>query len=510
MIPAPGQAMRVQFFLAVLLLFAGCTAPLPAVVPDEPGPPLPATQGVLHRAGGIPVDAASVVTAIGGQYSLGRDSTEPTIGVDDKGAIYMTAFDSGTPVIARSKDNGQTWTVHTPTLDATDTELHPTTFDPFVWVDRTTGRVFMDDLTPPCNLLSWSDDQGETWTTNPVACGTPLVNDHQSIITAKPRRLTTVGYPNLVYFCGNHVAFMGCAVSVNGGLTFLPQVPVGPTAAGGSLSNIAASKGCAAITGHLQSDHEGRVFLGTACDGMYPSIIITEDDGLTWNAYPISRDVEMTFHEVDFAADEAGGLYAVWSGEKDGKVWYSHSEDHGKTWAPAIDVTPPGVTATMFGAVAAGSPGKVAIAYVGTTIEGGYDGKPMGTGGPVGDILGEPDPAEWADANWHAYLTIMTDGQTADPLLQTVTANDPADPLARGLCGRTRCHGMNDFLDVQIGLDGRPWASFVDTCTQACVTDPTVHWDESVGFAASLVRGPALRGDAVELTAILAPPMKAA
>ena len=45
-------------------------------------------------------------------------------------------------------------------------DTHPTSFDPYVYSDPTTGRVFALDMGPhvACNKVSWSDDDGRTWT----------------------------------------------------------------------------------------------------------------------------------------------------------------------------------------------------------------------------------------------------------------------------------------------------------------------------------------------------------
>lgn len=340
-------------------------------------------------------------------------------------------------------------------------------------------------------MLSFSDDLGRTWTTNPASCGNPQLNDRQTLVTAKPRQLPTVGYPKVVYRCVNQGAYAACATSLDGGLTFGPQVPAW------TLPD------CNGITGHVEADPEGRVYLPKADCGLGVVVAVTEDDGLTWDLRVVDPTPGDMSEDLDLAVDEAGNLYGVWP--RDGQVWFSASRDQGRTWSPARSVTAPGVTATMFQAVAAGAPGRVAIAYLGTTIPGGYGDKPQGVGGLLGGIVGEPDPPEWADATWNAYLAVVTDALSDDPLVQSVTANDPADPLARGLCGGTRCHGMGDFLDVQLDGEGRPWGSFVDVCTAACVTDPSVHWDAPVGLLATLRAGPALRGDAAPLLELPAP-----
>jgi hypothetical protein len=352
-----------------------------------------------------------------------------------------------------------------------------------VFVDYDTGRIFMDDILPlSCGTLSYSDDHGATWITNPYSCGNTNVNDHQTVGAAKARMLPTVGYPNVVYRCTNNGVESGCAMSYDGGLTFTPQVPV--------FNEV--QDGCGGLTSHLRAGPDGTMYLPKAdCPGG-PKIKYTQDDGLTWQTIQIPLKQKVGDHEMGFAVDKDGNMYTTF--ESNGQVWYTASPDKGKTWLPPRNVTAPGVTATMFNQLAVGDPGHVAFAYVGSTIPGGYEGKCKGNAGLTGDLLGQPSCPEWDNATWNAYLGVMVDALKPDAPIQTVTANDPKDPLARGLCGGTRCHGMNDFIEVAIDNVGRPWASFVDVCTEKCVTDPTVHSDVARGMFATLRAGPALRG----------------
>lgn len=506
--------MRVllALLLAASAVVAGCVS-APAALDETGTPPLSSalsTAGVLHAVGGLPLNAtpAGLVQAVGGAFHTGLPASEPTIGVLSDGTVFMTAnkvnptcatagcppvpyanFKAG-PTLVRSQDQGQTWEDVFPKLPTGDS-YKLRTWDPYVYVDRDTDRVFMDDIYPlGCGFMSFSDDAGESWMHDPASCGNPQVNDHQTVGTAKPRVLPTVGYPNLVYRCVNNLLYTGCAISVNGGLTFLPQVP------------IAAMVGkCGAITGHLESDAEGRVFLPIGCGGN-PAVAITEDDGRTWTVSIISEDKGLHALHVDMAVDEAGNVYALW--ESDGLPFFAASTDQGATWTPARMVAAPGVTMIKFNAIAAGAPGKVAFAYVGTTIP---DATKL-PGAECGILPALPcsNPEAWANATWNAYLAVIEDALAADLVVQTVTANDPADPLARGACA-DRCHGMTDFIDVQIGADGRPWASFVDVCVAECVTDPSVLFDGNLGVAATLLRGPALRGEAAALPEILPPPV---
>jgi hypothetical protein len=274
-------------------------------------------------------------------------------------------------------------------------------------------------------------------------------------------------------------------MSFTGGLTFTPQVPV----------FVQAVDGCAGLTSHLRAGPDGTMYLPKAdCPGG-PKIKYTQDDGTTWQTLqiPLPSTLRAGDHEMGFGVDHDGNFYATF--EAQGQVWYTASSDKGKTWLPPRDVTAPGVTATMFNQLAVGDTGKVAFAYVGSTIPGGYNGRCKGNAGLSGDIMGQPSCPEWNNATWNAYLGIMVDALKPNATIESVTANDPAAPIARGLCGGTRCHGMNDFIEVAIDNVGRPWASFVDTCTKTCLTNPSVFSDDARGMFATLRSGPALIGN---------------
>jgi hypothetical protein len=505
--------------LCVLLLaapvLAGCVnnAPeTPAAVPVvAPPPSMNVTrEGVLHGSSASPVNAslpAAMPRALGGEFLLGFDASEPSIASDKDGNVYMTAFASlgapiASPTIVATFDHGKSFKDVGP--KGANGAPHPISNDQIVHVDRDTGRVFMDDILPlSCGTLSFSDDKGASWLTNPYSCGNSNVNDHQTIGTAKPRTLPTVGYPNVVYRCTNNGAFSGCARSLTGGLSFLPQTyPYEP------------GYECGGLTSHVQSGPDGTVYLAKADCPSGPTIAYSKDDGTTWQKIVIKTDQGATDaaddHEMGFAAGKNHDMYALW--EHKGQLWFSASVDDGKTWFPARNVTAPGVTATMFNTLAMGDDGKIAFAYVGSTVPGGYAGKGAGNPGLNGDLFGQPSLPEWDNATWNAYLGVILNATDPNAPIQSVTANDPSDPIARGLCGRTRCHGMNDFIEITIDNEGRPWASFVDTCTQKCVTDPKVLSDVTVGMMATLLQGPALRGGNLTLPVLdpQAPPKPAA
>jgi hypothetical protein len=499
------SARVLALLLVVSGILAGCATtpetPVSTTAPAAPSLTGVGLTGVYHLADGkaAPPVNASFPMAIGGEYLLPQSASEPSIGADKAGNVFMTGSNvpigagpamRKTPTIYATFDHGATIKNVGPNL-AEGVSQHANTNDPIVHVDYDTGRVFMDDILPlSCGVLSWSDDKGAMWTTNPYSCGNSNLNDHQTIGTAKARKVPMTIYPNVVYRCVNNGAASECAMSYNGGLSFTPQVPV----------FVNAVDGCGGLTSHLRSGPDGTMYLPKAdCPGG-PKVKYTEDDGISWQTIQIPFEKRAGDHEMGFAVDKTGHFYATF--EVAGQVFFTASPDKGKTWLTPRNVTAPGVTGTMFNTMAMGDDGKVAFAYLGTTIPGGYEGKGQGNAGLSGDVLGQPTLPEWDNATWNGYIGVIVDALDPNATIQTVTANDPTDPLARGLCGGTRCHGMNDFIEIAIDGQGRPWASFVDTCTQKCVTDPTVKSDKVLGMFATLRAGPALRGDAVALDEI--------
>lgn len=501
--------LALAFSLSTLL--AGCVslgddAATAALVP-APGE-LEGTGAVFHAPGALALDALpeGFARAVGGGFSTGAGAAEPTIGVTSDGSIFITGYTTANaagrraPTILRSDDAGQTWTDVGPKV--AEQGVPPITNDPYVYVDTLTDRVYMLDLIGTvCSVLQWTDDKGDSWTTNPLACGTPGGNDHQTMVAAKPRMLpTTPLYENVVYYCVNRVADTSCATSLDGGLTFTPLKTVFTGFDPTQLEPTSAGGFCGGLSGHLKSGPDGTVYLPRSYCGA-ATVAITKDDGLTWTTSVIDTQHRVDGHEVAVATDDENNVYASW--QSGGLHYFAYSLDGASTWSAPVLITAPGVTATEFNAIAAGKAGHVAIAYIGSTVEGGYEDKPTGNPGLTEDILGQPELPEWDNATWNGYITIITGANTQEPVIQTVTVNDPADPLARGLCGHTRCNGMTDFIDLVIDAEGRPWASFVDVCHAECVAAEKPMSDGAIGLAGTILSGPALRGEETELRALL-------
>jgi len=478
--------VRALPLLLLLAAAAGCASPGAATLHEAASPSGPALVG------------ASFHTGFGG--------SEATLGVEKDGTIFVTGFAPGDgvrvdppPAILRSRDHGKTWQDVGPVL-AAGLKDPPFTGDPYLVVDPQTGRVFSSDLTSyQCMSLAWSDDEGASWSVNPAACSaTTGFNDHQSLVAAKPRLLPTVGYADVLHVCVNRVADAACTRSLDGGLTFGPTRPLAAQPSVTPGTDAAKAYCGQGSTGRLQASPDGTVWLPVVdtCTGL-PLVAVSQDDGLTWTTRVISKDRladtgNYGDHEAAIAIDSAGHAHAMWlSG---GLPYVASSSDLGATWTEPRLVSPPEVTAADLPAIAAGGEDRFVVAYLGTTIPGGYHDRPFEkSASPYGDDHPK-DPADWDGATWNAYLGVAG----PDGRVLTTSANDPADPLARGACGHMRCAtgggalGMGDFIDVVVDLHGRPWASFIDACTQACAGDPRAADDRNEGLVATLAQGPSL------------------
>ncbi len=468
---------------AAMAALAGCAAPGGGEA-EEPAQSAQSAQSaglVYHLVDGVPVQVAGAAP-VGVARSAGVPGWEPTLGVVD-GTVFLGSFNGQIPataLLSRSRDAGLTWEDVTPRLPTGD-PLPPMSWDPYVHVDADTGRVFLLDQQTGflCSTLSFSDDGGDSWTTNPLGCGHPVGHqDHPTLWTSQPTTITPVGYPNLVHFCTSRVVDAGCAVSLDGGLSFGPlrSVFVGYEP-GRSEAGIFGVPGlCGGLTGH-GTGGSGLLMLGRAACGR-PEVAVSRDDGLTWTTTVVTQDYPLPFaeHEVSVAIDSEGTAYAAWI-DSDYQARLAISDDAGASWREPLAVLPPGVHRASFLTIAAGDAGHLAMAFHGTSAEAHPE-----------DFVG--------DEPWHAYLVAVT-GAATEPVFHAAQVTPPGDPLVRGLCGAWRCDadGIGDFNDVVIDENGRAWASFVDVCHDDCAQSDGFENEGNEVLAGVLLEGPRLRGD---------------
>lgn len=399
-------------------------------------------------------------------YRTGFPGAEPTLGVARNGTVFVNSWEPSTQVdVLRSSDEGETWERVSPQLPG-EQNIHRASFDPYIYLDEEEGRLFTVDLLIACSELSFSDDLGESWVTNPVACGQPL-NDHQSVFSGLPVSSSTIGYPKIVYYCFADYRDEGsfCSKSLDGGISFLPTGERAyPPEEGGQF--------CGGAHGHGVVDGEGTIYLPAEHCGR-PFLAISKDEGATWKRVQVSGLRHIAGPDPAVAVDVHGNLYYVWIGP--GRLPYlSISRNGGTGWSKPVMIGAPGVKEAAHVTVAAGGPGKVAFAY-------------MGSENSRFQLCADRRRCQpsYQGVTWNGYMGITVDGLSVQPLFLSSLVNSQKSPLVEGRCGPRRCDWLLDYMDVQIGPDGTPWATFVDT-----VGEDSSYHEAVVG---RLIGGPELR-----------------
>jgi hypothetical protein len=430
-------------------------------------------RAVAYRPGGRATGARGPDARL---FRTGYGGWEPTLGLDKKGTIFYAARNSNVdPQPLRSTDGGVTWKAVAPKTGSVNT--HTSSLDPYLWVDRATGRVFDTDIDPTvtCTPVSRTDDAGESWTTS-AACG---AFDHQSLFGGPPPAggEKPTGYPNVVYFCaisGGALAdsstFSSCTKSLDGGgvftLTGEPAYPPRTSPPGSAWPY------CDGGHGHGVVDSKGNVYLPRGwC--REPYLAISRDEGDSWTRVrvpgrllPVSDEEVSGVHEAGVAVDGAGNVYYSWVGDNH-HPYLAISRDRGRTWGKPMNLRPPGVTrvSAMTASIDVGAPGRVAIVYMGTR---------------------DPARTPEEETTWDGYMVTSVTALNSNPTFYAASVNDPeTNTLWKGSCGDVRCGNTGDFMDVVVGPEGTPWAAFVDSCPNG---------DECTGFSAATPRGEAILG----------------
>jgi PKD repeat protein len=406
---------------------------------------------------------------------VGASGAEPSVGITSSGCIFFAAFED----VRRSCDAGASWSSVAGPLSS------PVSFDPYLWVDPVTDRVFdVQMIYLACTWISFTDDDGASWVGNPMDCGTIPVNDHIKlgsgpwVGTEHPLNENPV-YPRAVYFCMNKLVTVECCTSVDGGLTFTICRPAG---SGG-------------LHGAISTAPDGTVFVPPRSET--PSIHISRDNGVTWSTVTMpGADTPEPRKNSEVAADVESNAYHTWVGADMG-VRLASSTDVGRTWSASLRASPPEVISATFPQIDAGDPGRIAIAYLGSE-----DAHLLGTPDIDGDPWdGNPHTAP-EGVRYHLYVTFSLDALAPEPAFVTVKATkDPVQVgsicISSGDCRDIGGSNRNllDFNDLHIDREGRVHVAFADGCTGACADDHDPKPGDSrddAGTVAILWTGPSL------------------
>lgn len=389
---------------------------------------------------------------------LGTGAGEPSIGVNPKtGKVF---FQASTQTLRVTFDD-----TSSPARTTWEDKSAPnavTTLDPILFTDQRTGRTFTSQLAGVTSLMSFSDNDGDSWTPSQGA-GILASVDHQTIgggpfATPLTRDASSPLYKNAIYYCSQDLGVdASCAVSLDGGLTFGPAV------------RIYTELDCdAGLHGHIKVAPDGTAYVPSKGCGGQQAVVVSENNGLSWEVrkVPGSKEGE-TDPSVGIGAD--GTVYLAYS-NGDGHQRVAVSHDKGKNWAAELDQDLgyyQGIQNSAFPAAVAGDSNRAAVFFLGSATP--------GTTGANG-----PDPAGFP-GTWYGYVSTTYDGGKT---WTTVNAT-PNDPVQRGpICtqGTLTCTGTTrnllDFNDVTIDGKGRLVAAYADGCVSPqCIQGTDLNGD---------------------------------
>jgi hypothetical protein len=364
---------------------------------------------------------------------LGQDAGEPSIGVNWKtgNVLYQAGlqtlkvdFSTATP----------TWT------DVSSPITSVTGLDPILFTDHDTGRTFVSQLMGACSLMASSDDDGTSWTPNPVGCGLGAAVDHQTV-GGGPFRSGALGpltgYSHAVYYCAQAAVSAQCSLSQTGGTVFNPAT---------SMYNLTQ---CGGLHGHVKVAPDGTAYVPNEDCGGKAAAVTSTDNGLTWKVDTVPDSSTQDESDPSIGIGSGGTVYLGYQG-RDGHAYAAVKPAGASGWAASVDVGRQlGIQNVQFPAVVAGDDDRASLAFLGTT-----------TGG-------DDQAAQFAGV-WHLYVATTYDrGAT----WTTVDAT-PTDPVQRGCIwlggGSNTCRNLLDFMGSEIDRQGRVLVGYADGCTATC------------------------------------------
>jgi hypothetical protein len=405
-------------------------------------------------------DPGFTVYAAPSALSQVRNAGEPSIGADwTTGSVFFQAYTQTYRV--RFDD---ALSPPAPAWENVGFGAHTLlNIDPILFTDSQMGVTYAGGLDGECSILGMSSDDGDTWLPMGNACASPSF-DHETIGAGpwkEPRPLTATS-DRVVYYCAQ-LTIAQCAVSHNGGLTFLPAVHV-------NCSGVMPG-----LHGSVHVGPDGYGYLPVrSCSGT-TGVSVTKDNGLKWQGAAVPGLVAPPDgFDPDVATTPSGW---VWLGHttRDWGAGVALSKNHGDDWIKFGDVgAAAGVKTVSFTEMVAGDDGRAAVVYLGSTTD------------------GNPHDAAFA-GTWDLYATFTHDeGAT----WQTVKIT--SDPVQRGWicaagidCGSGR--NLLDFIDATVDSDGRVVIGFADGCVGACA-GPAGTKAQSTSSYATIARQTCGRG----------------
>ena len=370
---------------------------------------------------------------------LGEHAGEPTLGVnfDSGNVMYIALLET-----LRAKFHDDASPARVDWFNRSFITTSTRTNDPILFTDSMTNRTFVSQLVFPTkqSLSAFTDDDGETWRLSQGA-GINAGVDHQTIGGGVfPPGLSSIdpGYSNSVYYAAQDLALAEFALSLDGGRTYGPAVPMYTIA------------DCAGIHGHIKvSPVNGTVYVPLRSCGGQQAVAISTDGGVQWQLSKVPSKPSTWDPSVGIST---GGVVYFGYGDEDDTTPHVAVLQSDGTWARSGNLGAEwGIKRIAFPAMVAGDDNRAAFAFLGTRHE--------------GDSLGSGSGFE---GTWQLYVAT-----TYDRGASWVTVNASGDdPVQRGnICDAgINCpaspdtRNLLDFMDVQIDARGQILVGYADGC----------------------------------------------
>ncbi|MEA2337215.1 MAG: hypothetical protein QOE82_1222 [Thermoanaerobaculia bacterium] len=410
------------------------------------------------QASGLP-PRFSLFTPSAGQIAsgLGIDAGEPSIGSNwiTGNAMFQSfvttfkvSFDDSCPTSPTS-----TWVPKQSPITGTES------MDPILWTDSKVGRTIVSQLVLASteSLSAITDNDGDTWIPSHGA-GIASGIDHQTVGGGPFHAPLLAGafYPNAVYYCAQDTALANCALSLDGGVTYGPAVP------------IYISQQCGGLHGHVKVGPDGVAYVPNKDCGGQQAVVVSEDNGITWNVRKVPNSLAAN-SDPSVATSKNGRVYLGFA-DNDNHPVIAVSDDHGQNWHDVKDVgAAAGINNAVFAEVVAGDDNRAAFAFLGTKS--------------IGSLQARTFPGAW-----YMYVATTYDGGGTWHL----TNATPNDPVQRGPIwlkgGAEISRNLLDFNDMTIDKQGRMLVGYADGCVDACIQGPETARGNSYSAIASILR----------------------
>ncbi len=452
---------------------------------------LAAAAALVPGANAAPAAAAYQVYESPAGTMAYDDAVEPTIAANWKtDRALVIARTTPYSVSLNSRARTSTWS---PRLGIT---TRYQTLDPIIWGDSENGRAIVSQLTGTTSLMDVTDDDGQSY--RPAQGGGPSGVDHQTIgggafatINAPQVNNEVLSYPKAVWYCSQGLAAAFCSQSADGGFTYGPSRPIYSTLSAGPLA------GCGGLHGHVNVRQDGTAMVpNKGCLSSDGTTLLADADkvGLAlnsdnntgpWTVEQVPDSTTRARMDPYVEADKANTMYLAYvDGTDKMKVAVKKK---GGSWAKSIDVgLAAGVKSSAFPLVIAGSPGRAAVAYLGSKT------------GPEGKLDAQNTNFT---GTWQLYISTTTDSGRTWSTKQATT--DEKYPVQVGCIRKTSntCNHRNlyDFNGITVDRLGRVLVIAADGCTEdrGCVDGVTYDKqtkrdDTNVGFIVRQECGPSL------------------